>query len=657
MGKTAVLAVKIIGDATGAKTAFNDAETGAGGFMGKLGKIGPAAAMVGGAIVTGVAAGTKALYGIGSTWDEVSDGIRTETGLSGAALEEAFQSAKNVASEIPASIEDIGATTSGVIQRMGLSGKTLETVSSQYLEAGRILGETVDIDKTSQAFAAFKIEGDGVVQGMDDLFRASQSSGVGMNDLAGIVTKAGPGLTNLGFSFAESATLAGNLDKAGLDAAATMNAMQKGMVTLARAGEEPQEAFQRVVGEIEGFVKAGDTASAIDVASKVFGTKGAAQFVAAVQSGTIGVETLMGTAAATGDTILGLGQETADAAEKWQILKNKAMVALEPIAGAIFDGAGKALDWLLNLVETFDWSQFTSGAAGVTGVLDGIWPLIQTIGDLFMALLPMIKATFEGIMGILGPALDLIANIIRTVTAVITGDWSGAWEGIKGIVSSAVDLIKGIVNHWIGQLKVIVEELKLGDLFTRAWEAGKRAVSSGIQSVVGLFRGLPGQITGALSNIGSSLANIGRNMIAGLIGGVKSMASRLVSSVRGVINDAIGAAKRLLGIHSPSKVFATIGTQTGQGLINGLIGQAGAVANASTRMIDAAIPTNTPEIPINLAYNTARTGSQATAGGNTYNITVNGALDPNAVARQIRDLLNRHARQRGAVNLAGTVIA
>ncbi|NHB85208.1 hypothetical protein G7085_12820 [Tessaracoccus sp. HDW20] len=403
MGKTAVLAVKILGDAKGAKDAFTDVETGAGGLMGKLGKFGPAAAMVGGAIVTGVAVGGKALYDIGATWDEVSDGIRIGTGATGDALEGLMDSAKTVASTIPAAIEDIGPTIADLNTRMGLTGDTLETVASQYLEAGRMLGETVSIEKTSAAFNLFGIEGDNVSTAMDQLFQVSQATGVGMNDLADIVTKAGPGLTNLGFSFADSAALAGSLDKAGLDAAGTMSAMQKGMVTLARAGEEPQEAFKRVVGEIDGFVKAGDTAGAMDLAAKVFGTKGAAQFVTAVQSGTIGVEDLMGAAGTTTDTILGLGQETADAAEKWQILKNKAMVALEPIAGAVFDGAGKALDWLLNLIDTFDWSVFTSGIGTATGALDGIWPTIQSIGDLFVALLPIIKSTFDGIMGILGP--------------------------------------------------------------------------------------------------------------------------------------------------------------------------------------------------------------------------------------------------------------
>ena len=56
----------------------------------------------------------------------------------------------------------------------------------------------------------------------------------------------------LGFSFDQSAALIGTLDKAGMDADKTLAGMSKGLVTLAKDGEEPQAAFQRVTGEIEG---------------------------------------------------------------------------------------------------------------------------------------------------------------------------------------------------------------------------------------------------------------------------------------------------------------------------------------------------------------------------------------------------------------------
>ena len=63
--------------------------------------------------------------------------------------------AKGVGSNIPAEFSAIGPVVADLNTRLGLSGDTLRVVASQYLEAGRILGQDVDIQKTSAAFSAF----------------------------------------------------------------------------------------------------------------------------------------------------------------------------------------------------------------------------------------------------------------------------------------------------------------------------------------------------------------------------------------------------------------------------------------------------------------------------------------------------------------------
>ena len=86
------------------------------------------------------------------------------------------------------------------------------------------------------------------------------------------------------------------------------------------------------------------------------------------------------------------------------------------------------------------------------------------------------------------------------------------------------------------------------------------------------------------------LFEIGKNIIQGLINGIKSMASSIVSSVKGVVYGAIEGAKNLLGIHSPSRVFMEFGEYTGEGFINGINEMKNAVAKAGQDMADASIP-------------------------------------------------------------------
>ena len=62
------------------------------------------------------------------------------------------------------------------------------------------------------------------------------------------------------------------------------------------------------------------------------------------------------------------------------------------------------------------------------------------------------------------------------------------------------------------------------------------------------------------------MVEIGKNLVSGLWEGIKSMASWLASKVRDFFSGIVKSAKKALGIASPSKVFAGIGENMGQGV-------------------------------------------------------------------------------------------
>ena len=90
-----------------------------------------------------------------------------------------------------------------------------------------------------------------------------------------------------------------------------------------------------------------------------------------------------------------------------------------------------------------------------------------------------------------------------------------------------------------------------------------------------------------------SLFEVGVGLMNGLISGVKSKVGDMIDSVYGAIESAIDAAKNLLGIESPSKVFAEIGRQVMEGLILGIDAEqakaAQTVADAVAAICEAAV--------------------------------------------------------------------
>lgn len=686
-GKSAILAVKIISDAKPAIEGFKQTADSADGLGGKLAAIGPGALAVGGAVIAGVVAVGKELYDLGSRFDEVADTIRVGTGATGEALDGLVDVAHGVATTIPTSFEQAGTTVADVNTRLGLTGDTLQTVASQYLEAGRILGSEVDISTTSAAFSAFGIEGEAVSGALDELFQVSQATGVGMNELASSAQKNAGAMQELGFGFEDSVRMIGVFDKAGIDADATLGAMRKGLLGMTQPGEDMQATFKRVTGEIQGYIDAGDSAAALNEAKNIFGAKGADQMIQAIQTGVLSMDDLTAATGQTQDTILGVGQETMDAAEKWEILKNRGLEALEPLASGVFDFVGDALGAVLDWLDTADFtplmnafsalqpaidaikgafSSFDTSAA--TGAFAYLQPVLEAFGTAIGEAVPKIMSLVQSIQGALTPiieglapivtgvmqtigdifmaALDILTGAFTVIQGIFTGDWQMVWDGVGQIVDGAINLVVSALSGWFNMIQGFFSTgvSMIQGLWSSGWEMIKNAVSNGASSVISTVSGLPSSILSALGNLGSLLYNAGSNVIAGFINGIRSKAASLASAAIDTVKGGVDAVLNFLGIHSPSRLFYKIGGYTGEGMVLGIRSQADAVADAWDDMMT--VP-DAPRITVPPAALAARRAPTAPV----YNINVSGVLDGMDAARKIREVLTQYDRITGTVRM------
>ncbi|MFI8412801.1 peptidoglycan DD-metalloendopeptidase family protein [Paeniglutamicibacter gangotriensis] len=544
-----------------------------GGRFGKAVMLGTAAVGAG-----AIAAGT-ALYKVGEIFDDVADTIRVGTGATGKDLDGLIDVAKRVGGKVPAEFEAIGSTVADVNTRMGLSGETLELVASQYLEAGRILGEEVDIMKTGAAFNAFKIEGDDVSGALDHLFQVSQATGLGMNELADAAAKNAPAMQTLGFSFEETTAMVGSFDKAGLNSSALMASMGKGLVTLAKDGEKPQEAFKRVQGEIMGFIEKGDEAGALNLASKVFGTKGATQFVGALKNGTLNLDDMSKAAGQTSDTIMGAGAETMDFAEHWQIFKNKILVALEPIASRVFGGMGTLMENLGAVLESHVIPAF-EGLLGfidrnkvVLGIFGGViatvaagfwlataamkaWTFATTGWSAITKIAAGVQKAFNLAMKA-NPIMFVVTLIVALVAAIV---WlyknnetarkiiDGAWIGIKNAISFAWNnvikpVFTAITNFVKNTLGAAFTWLR-DKVITPVWNGIKSGISGAWAGIKATFNAINTFIRGTLAGAFAWFKN---SVITPVWNGIKSAISGSWSGIKGTFNAIRDFLRNTLG--------------------------------------------------------------------------------------------------------------
>jgi hypothetical protein len=89
-------------------------------------------------------------------------------------------------------------------------------------------------------------------------------------------------------------------------------------------------------------------------------------------------------------------------------------------------------------------------------------------------------------------------------------------------------------------------------------------VSSGLNSVVSFFSGLPGRIVGALGNLAGALVGAGRSLIDGLLAGIKA-------GVQAVLSFASGIASQIAAVKGPRAYDLRVLIPAGQALMDGLL--------------------------------------------------------------------------------------
>lgn len=394
----------------------------------------------------------KMLVDIGAGFDDMRDTIIIGTGASGEALAELEGIAKDVATTVPVSFAEAGDAIQDLNTRLGLTGDDLRDVATQ-LGALSSMGISANVETLSGAFAAWGVEADDMASEMDYLFSVSQNTGLGFDQLTSILETSAPAMQQLGFSMEETANMAGLLDQAGMDASGMMSKMQKAFTEIAAEGGDAGEVFEQMLGEMQGYIDAGDTAAAMDIAESLFGTRGATQFLQAVESGTIDMDSFRDAALGAGDGIMSTYEATADWSEKLDVLKNKAAVALEPLASFAFDALGAGIDMVTAAFEEMLPAVEPLIDAIGTVLTEQVFPAAQAVIETFAPIVKDIATIFLNVATQVVNAVSTIFNAVAPTFQSLLGTVTSVWQGIKSAIEDPITTAKEIVRGAIDAIK------------------------------------------------------------------------------------------------------------------------------------------------------------------------------------------------------------
>lgn len=440
--------VKVIADAKGFQTGMATAESALGRFTHNVTSI------AGPAIAAGIVAAGVGLVALGDKFDGAYDRIQIATGATGDKLKGLQGSFDTILASGPSSFDDVASAVSGLNQRLGLTGKPLEDLSTQMLDLSRITGTDVstNIENLSQVMNKWNIPAADMGTSMDELFRASQVTGIGIDDLGSQMTRFGAPLQELGFSFDEAAALLGGFEQNGINTTAAMTGMRRALGNLRQPGETGRQTLARLTTQIQN---AGTDADATALAIQLFGQKAGPEMAAAIRDGKFDLDAYMGTIEDGQSTIENTAASTDDWREKWNTLKNQVFVKLKPLAIKFFDAITVGMGWIIKhqgvlvgaliavgvVVTALFAAWVVSAVAAAAATLVAAAPFIA-IGLAVAALAAGFIWLYENV--------QIFHNVVDSVGRFIRDNWMKLLIDLGTLIIGG-PIVAGLValyNHW-----------------------------------------------------------------------------------------------------------------------------------------------------------------------------------------------------------------
>lgn len=207
-------------------------------------------------------------------------------------------------------------------------------------------------------------------------------------------------------------------------------------------------------------------------------------------------------------------------------------------------------------------------------------------------IIPRINVIVQGITQLVSEASQTIVPlVVQTLLENLPGIIAAGMDLVIALVNGILDNIDLLINCVLNLVDVIVD--KLIENLPKLIEGGIRltiALAGGlVKAIPQLVERIP-EIIAAIVNgfvAGSGqILEVGKNIVKGVWEGIQSMASWLMSKVSGFFGGIVSGVKSILGIHSPSKVFAGIGENMALGLGEGWNDSFSAVRNGITSGLD-----------------------------------------------------------------------
>lgn len=522
------------------------------------------------ASLTAVALGSVAAF---NEIDEGYDTIITKTGATGEAAENLQKSMDNVFSDLPTSAAEAGTAIGEVNTRFGLTGDSLESLSKQFIQFAQI-NETdlnASIGSVNKNLQVFGLGADDAQGYLGLLTSQAQATGISVDDLMASVQKNGPVFKEMGLSIDESVNLLAQFEKNGVNADSALVGLRKAQQNATAEGKTLNDALGESITAIKG---AGSETEALQIATELFGKKGALEMTQAIREGRFSVEDLSSSLGDFKDTVTNTFEGTQDPPDKLATTMNNLKLAGKELGGSLLEALAPAFEKLADVArKVAEW--FSSLSDGqqrmilvVGGLVAAIGPLLIFIGKMSTGLSVLVKyfgstetmggkliASFRSLAGGCTIGAGAIAGIVAAVAALVGAFftlWNSNEEFRTNMINTWNDIV-GKIQEFFQGITDRINELgfdfeNITDVIRTVWQGFCDFLAPVFEGVWSIISTTIGTALNHIMGIVDFFISLFKGDWQGCWDAVSSIASGIWEGIIGVFNTVLETLKNALNV-------------------------------------------------------------------------------------------------------------
>lgn len=510
---------------------------------------------------------TAPIVGIGAAaygaFNEVDNGLDTiakKTGATGDELSSLEETAKNVFGSMPVDIDDVGVAVGEINTRFGLTGQALEDMTKDFLKFASINDADVEtsIANVDKIMTKFGVDSNQTVNVLGLLTSASQKSGISIDALESSLENNGAALKELGFDITESVNLLSMMESNGVDTSTAMTSLSKAVQNATKDGKDAETAMRE---QIDAIKNAKTETEALQIATELFGKKGAAEMTQSIRDGRLSVDELSGSLTDFSTNVEDTFSATQDSSDEAKVAFNNLKLAGSELGGTI----GQVLTPILQkLSDAFkglsNWYKSLSPqqqemVVKIALIAATIGPLLIVLAKLIaavqtiMTILPAVKGAILAVNSALAanPVAAVIAAIAALIAIFVTlwnnceefrEFWTGLWEALQEGAQTVIDGISTAFSALGDGFQTVGDGIMLlftsiGDAFNTMGDTAKTICDN----IGGFFSDMGETVDG----VWNGMWEVIKSVINTIIGGINGM----IAGIEGGLNAVIGALNTL----------------------------------------------------------------------------------------------------------------